>query len=142
MITNHEKISELAIDALHKYQLAMKARRSLNHNSVFEQCQKAINSIAMASYLLAEEKLPTVEIAIDWVKDLPVPNDLYPMLIESVDQLTEKYFPLLNFAMSYPTSTKNIYLVKDALEELYNNIETNDEDELFSDALPAWINSL
>lgn len=142
MITDQEKITELVIDTLHKYQQAINARRSLNHKSVFEYCQKAINNIALATYLIVEEKLPTITEAINWVKELPIPNGLYPMLIEAVDQLAEKYFPLLNFALSYPTSSKNIFLVKDALQELYNNIEKNDDEELFSEALENWRVSL
>ncbi len=138
MINDPNKVMELVEAALKSYEAAMKARRSLNHDAVFEFCQEAINQIAIATYCIAEGNEPTVAEAIAWVKDLPVPNGLYPELIKAVQELEEKYFPLLNFALSYPTSTNNLYLVKDSLLELFVNIEKNDENNAFTKSIPLW----
>lgn len=138
MINNPDRVSQLVDEAVKNHEAALRSRRSLNHDAVFEYSQEAINQIAIATYSIVEGSEPTVSAAITWVKELPVPNGLYPMLIKAVQELEEKYFPLLNFALSYPTSTNNIYLVKDSLLELFENIERNDEDEAFSKLIPMW----
>jgi hypothetical protein len=138
MINDPNRVMELVEVALKFYEKGMKSRRSLNHDAVFEHCQDAINQIAVATYCIAEGEEPTVEEAISWVKQLPVPNGLYPELIKAVQELEEKYFPLLNFALSYPTSTSNLYLVKDSLLELFVNIEKNDENNAFTKSIPLW----
>ncbi|NPE07710.1 MAG: hypothetical protein GNW80_05470 [Asgard group archaeon] len=138
MISDPDKISQIVNEAVRNHEAALRSRRTLNHDAVFEYCQEAINQIAIASYSIAEGSEPTVTEAIAWVKDLPIPNGLYPMLINAVQELEEKYFPLLNFALSYPTSTSNIYLVKDSLLELFENIEKNDEDKAFTKLIPMW----
>ncbi|TET32396.1 MAG: hypothetical protein E3J70_00945 [Candidatus Heimdallarchaeota archaeon] len=138
MISDPDRVAQLVDEAIRNREAALKSRRSLNHNAVFEYCQKAINQIAIVTYNIAEGSEPTTSEAIGWVKELPVPNGLYPMLINAVQELEEKYFPLLNFALSYPTSTNNIYLVKDSLMELFENIEKNDDDSAFSKLIPMW----
>jgi len=138
MINDPNRITQLVEAVLKKHEAGMKSRRTLNHNAVFEHCQEAINQIAIATYFIAEGSEPTAPVAIAWVKELPIPNGLYPMLINAVQELEEKYFPLLNFALSYPTSTRNLYLVKDSLLELFDNIEKNDENNAFSKSIPLW----
>ncbi|MCK5046309.1 MAG: hypothetical protein KAS22_07000 [Candidatus Heimdallarchaeota archaeon] len=138
MINDPNRITQLVEAVLKKYEAGMRSRRTLNHGSVFEHCQEAINQIAIATYFIAEGSEPAAPVAIAWVKELPVPNGLYPMLINAVQELEEKYFPLLNFALSYPTSTSNLYLVKDSLMELFDNIEKNDENNAFSKSIPLW----
>ncbi len=138
MINDPERVTQLVDEAVRNHEAALRSRRSMNHNAVFEYCQKALNQIAIVTYSIAEGSEPTTPIAIAWVKELPVPNGLYPMLITAVKELEEKYFPLLNFALSYPTSTSNIYLVKDSLLELFENIEKNDDDKAFSKLIPMW----
>ncbi|NHJ32850.1 MAG: hypothetical protein FK732_08305 [Asgard group archaeon] len=138
MINDPNRVSQLVVEALKNYEAAMKSRRSLNHNAVFEYCQEAINQIAIATFFIAEGSEPTASEAIAWVKELPIPNGLYPMLINAVQELEEKYFPLLNFALSYPTSTSNLYLVKDSLLELFDNIEKNDDNNAFTKSIPLW----
>ena len=138
MINDPNRITQLVEAVLKKYEAGMRFRRTLNHGAVFEHCQEAINQIAIATYFIAEGSEPTAPVAIAWVKELPVPNGLYPMLINAVQELEEKYFPLLNFALSYPTSTSNLYLVKDSLMELFDNIEKNDENNAFSKSIPLW----
>ena len=138
MISDPDRVAQLVDEAIRNHEAALKSRRSLNHNAVFEYCQKAINQIAIVTYSIAEGSEPTTSEAIAWVKELPVPNGLYPMLINAVQELEEKYFPLLNFALSYPTSTRNIYLVKDSVMELFENIEKNDDDNAFSKLIPRW----
>ena len=138
MINDPNRVMELVEAALKNYEAGMKARRGLNHDAVFEFCQKAINQIAVATYSIAEGVEPTILEAIAWVKELPVPNGLYPELIKAVQELEEKYFPLLNFALSYPISTNNLYLVKDSLLELFVNIEKNDEKNAFTKSIPLW----
>jgi hypothetical protein len=138
MINDPNRITQLVGEALKNYEAALRSRRSLNHDAVFENCQEALNQIAIATYFIAEGSEPTAAEAIAWVKELPVPNGLYSELINAVQELEEKYFPLLNFALSYPTSTSNIYLTKDSLLELFDNIEKNDDTNAFSKSIPLW----
>lgn len=138
MINDPNRVSQLVTEALKNYEAGMRSRRTLNHDAVFEYCQEAINQIAIATYCIAEGSEPTTAEAIAWVKELPVPNALYSMLINAIQEIEEKYFPLLNFALSYPTSTSNLYLVKDSLLELFENIEKNDDNNAFSQSIPLW----
>ncbi|HUU77014.1 MAG TPA: hypothetical protein VMX55_01625 [candidate division Zixibacteria bacterium] len=138
MISNPEEISHLVIQALENYEFALKAKRSLSHQKAFEYCGKAMNKIAIASYILSNEEVTEEEIALSWVKELPVPNGLFPMIIKAVNEIDNSYFPLLNFVMSYPTSSRNIYLIEDALEELFTNIENHDDEKDFQELLNIW----
>ena len=142
MIANKEEVSQLVNAVLKDYEEALNARRYLNHRRVFELCQKAIAKMAIISYNLSNEELIDDERALNWVKELPVPNGLSPLLIKATEELVERYFPLLNFALSYPTSSKNIYMVEDALSELFTNLENNDETNELHEEIIAWKSKL
>lgn len=138
MISNPEEVSQLVLTALNYYDEAIGARKYLNHRRVFELCQKALSKIAIVSYNLSNDEITREENALNWVKELPIPNGLYPMLIKATSELVDRYFPLLNFALSYPTSSRNIYLIEDALTELLVNIKNNDETNEFKEKMENW----
>ncbi|NHJ46799.1 MAG: hypothetical protein FK733_03330 [Asgard group archaeon] len=142
MIALLERVSHYVYEAIIHYQKAEESLKSLNHDSVYDQCKIALGATAIATYIIANETEPQITEAINWVDGLPIPNGLYSSLIEAVHVVERKYFPLLGFALSYPTSRKNLDLIFDALEELLQNIHTNDENKEFDDILREWINTL
>jgi hypothetical protein len=142
MIALPDRVSHYVYEAIIHYQKGEEALKSLNHDSVYDQSKIALGAIAIASYIIANETEPQKTEALNWVDELPIPNGLYADLIEAVHVVEKKYFPLLDFALSYPTSRKNLDLIFDALEELLNNIHTNDENNEFDQILREWIDTL
>ncbi|NHJ86623.1 MAG: hypothetical protein FK734_14245 [Asgard group archaeon] len=139
MIIEPNKVSALVGKALLYYDKADEAKRGLNHKKCYEHCNKALNYIAIVSYMISNEEEPaTDKIAIEWVDELPTPNGLYQMLIDATNEISEHHFPLLDFVMSYPKSVRNISLIYDAIVELFTNIEKNDDEKLFSELLVHW----
>ncbi|NHJ41050.1 MAG: hypothetical protein FK731_13545 [Asgard group archaeon] len=142
MIALPNRVTHFVYDALLHYENADNAKSSLNHQNVFNECKIAIDSIAIASYILSNEDEPNQSEAILWVKGLPIPNGLYQNLIDAVNEITEKYFPFVDFVLSYPTSVKNLDLALKAIEELLDNIEKKDDNKDFEELLKEWRNSV
>jgi hypothetical protein len=142
MIVLPDRVSHYTYEAIMHYQKGEDALRSLNHDKVYAQAKIAIGAIAISTYIIANETEPEVVEALKWVDELPIPNGLYANLIEAVHVVEKKYFPLLNFAMSYPTSRKNLDLVEDAIEELIDNIKKNDESNEFEPLVKEWYQAL
>jgi hypothetical protein len=142
MIALPDRVSHYVYEAIIHYKKAEDALRSLNHDSVYDQCKIALGATAIASFIIANETEPQLTEALNWVDGLPIPNGLYANLIEAVHVIERKYFPLLGFAMSYPTSRKNLDLIIDALEELLQNIHTNDENNEFNEIIREWVSTL
>ncbi|NHK31434.1 MAG: hypothetical protein FK730_08790 [Asgard group archaeon] len=138
MIVLQNRVTHFVYEAILHYEKADSAKSSLNHQNVFKECKMVIDSIAITSYILSNETEPTQEEAILWVKELPIPNGLYQNLIDAVNEITEKYFPFVDFVLSYPTSVKNLDLVFNAFEELITNIEKKDDKKEFEELLIEW----
>lgn len=138
MIQDPEELSEVVIQALISYESARRAKISLNHNTVYEHCRESLTYCAIASLMVVGEPRVRGIRAIEWVKNLPKPNGLFPNLIEAFEELSPQSVPFLNFIVGIPRSTQNISLVEDALEELLDNIENYDEEGTFTTILPGW----
>ena len=138
MITDPEGLFEVVSRALQRFDEARKAKANLHHQAVYDYCKESITYCCIASLLAVGEPRVAALEAVAWVKNLPVPNGLFSNLIKAVAELKPQQVPLLSFILSIPASTRNIYLAKDALRELFDNIEKNDEDQSFEDILPTW----
>ena len=138
MIIESEILLNHINNAFNSYNSALQAKRYLNHRSVYQHCFDAVEYIARSTHIIMEEEVLENQKPIDWVKTLPVPNALYPQLIKAVNELDDYSVPLLNFVISYPRSASNIYLIKDALEELLINLERKDEEGIFENAIISW----
>ncbi|MHA1656565.1 MAG: hypothetical protein ACTSXO_12910 [Candidatus Heimdallarchaeota archaeon] len=138
MIDDPQLMINLISTAIAEYQKAIEARKYLNHQSVYTHCKRALENIALTSFYLVHDERVSITEANAWVKELPIPNGLFSKLIEANDELMEKYFPLLDFTLSYPTSSRNIYLVQDSLLELLDNLEQKDDRKIFVDNLKQW----
>lgn len=142
MIALSERITHFVYDALLHYKKAESAKGSLNHQNVFNECKIVVDSIAIASYILSNETEISQSEAISWINELPIPNGLYQNLIDAVNEITEKYFPFVDFVLSYPTSVKNLDLTLNALEELITNVEKKDDNNDFEELLIEWRNTI
>ena len=142
MIIKSQHVFQFVTIAFENYKYAKKAKANLNHQSVFEYCKEVINNIAISSYLLVNETDVNLDEALNWVRNLPIPNGLFPMLIQAVNELSDRSMPFFNYILSLPTSISNMLLVKDALVELLDNIEKRDEEESFTESINFWRNQL
>jgi hypothetical protein len=142
MIALPERVTHFIYEAILHFEKADSAKSSLNHHKVFEECKLTIDSIAITSYILSNETEPSQEEAILWVKELPIPNGLFQNLIDAVNEITEKYFPFVDFVLSYPTSVKNLDLALNAFEELIGNIEKKDDNKEFEELIIEWRNAI
>lgn len=132
------KIIDFTREAINDYEMARKSKTNFDHGNTFCYCKKALTKIAIVSYLLSNEEIVDEEIALQWIEELPTPNSLYSMLIKANKELNNHSTPILNFFLSTPTSTHNLYLIKDALNELLNNIRKRDLEQELNTHIMNW----
>lgn len=137
-INDPEELSQVIVQAFKAYDFATKSRTNLQHRAVYEYCLESITYTAIASKMISGDPRPRGDEALAWVESLPEPNGLYQDLITAYSDLDDQSVPLLNFIISYPVSTHNIHLVKDALYELLHNLEKADTEGHFNTIIPSW----
>ncbi|MFW9922390.1 MAG: hypothetical protein ACFFDW_03775 [Candidatus Thorarchaeota archaeon] len=137
-----DEISRIIVNALAVYDEAKESRTYMRNYDVFDQCQKTVKFIAQVSYMISNEEETTPGKAFNWASELPIPNGLFPKLINATIELNERKVPIMSFIFGLPIAIRYLNLVKDAFLELFSNIENRDENNEFTVLLQHWRNRI